>query len=82
MGGGLPARIWHDFMSAALEGQPAQPLPWPGGGSEPAVAALPLEAPLGTAPVGSPEQPEAAQASADPLGDLIESLFGQPTQRK
>ncbi len=82
VGGGLPARIWHDFMTAALEGEPAQPLPWPGGGSEPAIAALPLEAPLGTAAAGSGAQSEAAQASADPLGDLIESIFGQPTQRK
>ncbi len=26
-GGGLPARIWHDFMTAAHEGAPARPIP-------------------------------------------------------
>ena len=26
-GGGLPARIWHDFMAAAHEGAPVRPLP-------------------------------------------------------
>ncbi len=26
-GGGLPARLWHDFMVAALEDTPAKPLP-------------------------------------------------------
>ena len=26
-GGDIPARIWHDYMTAALDGQPAQPIP-------------------------------------------------------
>jgi penicillin-binding protein 1A len=29
VGGSVPARIWHDFMSAALVGTPAKPLPTP-----------------------------------------------------
>ena len=29
VGGSIPARIWHDFMIAALHGQPVQPLPGP-----------------------------------------------------
>jgi penicillin-binding protein 1A len=27
VGGSVPARIWHDFMISALQGQPALPLP-------------------------------------------------------
>ena len=27
VGGGVPARIWHDFMTAALAGAPVRPLP-------------------------------------------------------
>ena len=34
-GGGLPARIWHDFMAAAHEGAPARPLPGIGSGRTP-----------------------------------------------
>jgi penicillin-binding protein 1A len=29
VGGSIPARIWHDFMSAALAGTPVKPLPTP-----------------------------------------------------
>jgi penicillin-binding protein 1A len=29
VGGSIPARIWHDFMSTALAGTPAKPLPTP-----------------------------------------------------
>jgi penicillin-binding protein 1A len=28
-GGGLPARLWRAYMTAALEGEPARPLPYP-----------------------------------------------------
>src|SRR5690606_5279433 len=28
-GGGMPARLWHDFMKEALKGVPARPLPSP-----------------------------------------------------
>ena len=29
VGGGLPAQLWHNYMVAALEGEPARPLPQP-----------------------------------------------------
>jgi penicillin-binding protein 1A len=29
VGGSIPARIWHDFMSTAVAGLPAEPLPTP-----------------------------------------------------
>ena len=34
-GGGLPARIWHDFMAAAHEGAQARPIPGIGSGKSP-----------------------------------------------
>ncbi len=34
-GGGLPARIWHDFMAAAHEGAPARPIPGIGSARKP-----------------------------------------------
>ena len=34
-GGGLPARIWHDFMAAAHEGAPVRPIPGLGSGRTP-----------------------------------------------
>ena len=34
-GGGLPARIWHDFMAAAHEGARARPIPGIGSGRTP-----------------------------------------------
>ncbi len=34
-GGGLPARIWHDFMAAAHEGAPVRPIPGLGSGRAP-----------------------------------------------
>ncbi len=34
-GGGLPARLWREFMSAAHEGIPARPLPGLAPGSDP-----------------------------------------------
>jgi penicillin-binding protein 1A len=37
-GGGLPAQLWHNFMSAALDGAPARPLPQPHPSSQ--IAAL------------------------------------------
>jgi penicillin-binding protein 1A len=42
VGGSVPARIWHDFMVGALQGQPALPLP---GASAPPSPSLPAATP-------------------------------------
>ena len=50
VGGSVPARIWHDFMAGALQGQPTLPLPGanapaPPAPSTPQTVPLPLGAP-------------------------------------
>src|SRR5262249_39058509 len=54
-GGLLPARAWHDFMTVALKGVPARPLPT-GPADE--------ETPVSQAPVA--EAPASSQVSAAP----------------
>ena len=60
-GGGLPARIWHDFMAAAHEGARARPIPGIGSGRTPypfrprigGSASAPSDRPSGRAPAAS-----------------------------
>ncbi len=70
-GGGLPARLWREFMAAALAGTPARPLPGTlfaaqatedGGASMAEDAPAPLPATGGTA---APAQP--SNGASDPL---------------
>jgi penicillin-binding protein 1A len=84
VGGGLPARLWHDFMLAALEGEPAEPLPWPGNPVEPVIASATNPAPAANSSESMPVEPEAAEeAQSDPLTALIEAIVGgQPAERK
>jgi penicillin-binding protein 1A len=84
VGGGLPARLWHDFMLAALEGEPAEPLPWPGNPAEPVIASATNPAPAANSSESMPVEPEAAEeAQSDPLTALIEAIVGgQPAERK
>ena len=84
VGGGLPARLWHDFMLAALEGQPVEPLPWPGNASEPLVANV-SDPTLGTATTDGAPLPAdgAGETEDDPLTALIKAIVGgQPAERK
>jgi penicillin-binding protein 1A len=50
VGGSIPARIWHDFMSGALAGTPVKPLPAAPSGLLHARGVQPA---TGTAPFGS-----------------------------
>jgi penicillin-binding protein 1A len=68
-GGGLPARLWRDFMQAAHAGLPPRPLPLPAtalASSEPAYQPAPLPgggaAGLPAAPRGSASDPEGRPA--------------------
>ncbi len=54
-GGGLPARLWRDFMAAAHQGMPARPLPLP----EPALASV----------QGTTYQPAPIPGTAPPMVD-------------
>ena len=84
VGGGLPARLWHDFMLAALDGQPIEPLPWPGSASEPLVANV-SDPTLGTATTDGAPLPAdgTGETEDDPLTALIKAIVGgQPAERK
>ncbi len=67
-GGGLPTRIWHDFMVAAEAGKPAEPLPVPSG-ELPIAALYPAPAPVATpasAPVAAASNATAGLPATDP----------------
>jgi len=71
-GGGLPARIWRDFVAGASHGLPARPLP--------GLETLPerggsIMLSGGTTPAEDPE-PTPAESPADAFGRLLESLLG------
>lgn len=52
-GGGLPARIWRDFMSQALGAQAAPKAPAPTGTTDPGGPVEPLDVPdIGDIPIG------------------------------
>ncbi len=52
-GGGLPARIWRDFMGQALGGGPARPAPGPTESADPGGPVQPLDVPeLDDIPLG------------------------------
>jgi penicillin-binding protein 1A len=66
-GGRLPAKIWHDFMTAALEGVPPHALP----GTEQPPIPVAAGAPAGGVPFGQPPgmvrpEPTAAAPAAGP----------------
>jgi penicillin-binding protein 1A len=68
-GGTLPARTWHDFMTAATQGMPVKPLPGPGVPRAPPIATL--------AP--PPTQPQLAAGTATErkgLDGLLDRIFG------
>ena len=74
-GGGLPARLWHDFMAAALAGTPARPLPGTlfaaqategGGASMAEDAPAPLPAVGGTAAPAQPSNGAAGGLDTEP----------------
>jgi penicillin-binding protein 1A len=68
-GGALPARAWHDFMTAATQTMPVKPLPGPSGPLQPQIAVQ--ETPSGPAPSsGAPQQ-------RGPLDRLLDSIFGR-----
>ncbi len=72
-GGRLPAEIWRRIVTAALEGQPAKPLP---GGGAPA-ASDPTRKPKQRAPQVAqpkPEQKQEKKGSDDLIGSIIGSF--------
>jgi penicillin-binding protein 1A len=71
-GGGLPAQLWHNFMSAALDGAPARPLPQPDPTSQIAALIEQLE--------DQPPAPNGARA-ARPSESLQDWLGRIVTQR-
>jgi len=75
-GGTLPAKIFHNFMTAAEAGLPAKPLPGASGTVGP-VAAVDTTAP---APDGTaPPAPDAPDGDKKPgtIEDLINNIFGK-----
>jgi penicillin-binding protein 1A len=68
-GGTLPAKTWHNFMMAATEGMPVEPLP----GARPG-------APLVAGPAVMPEKPQLASRAAPERGGidgLLDRIFGR-----
>ncbi|MGB8275021.1 MAG: PBP1A family penicillin-binding protein [Alphaproteobacteria bacterium] len=59
-GGRLPAKLWHDFMTAALEGVPPRPLP--GNEQPPAMAEMPAGEPAFGQPGGAAGPAQASSA--------------------
>ncbi|MEQ8964775.1 MAG: PBP1A family penicillin-binding protein, partial [Azospirillaceae bacterium] len=80
-GGGLPARIWHDFVAGASEGLPARPLPGletlperdgPAGDGASVMLSAPDPAPAEPLPAADPTPDN----PVDAFGRLLESILG------
>ncbi len=71
-GGGLPARIWHDFMAAAHRGRPVSPLP--GFGTVPVAELQAVEA---GGPLDPGAQPEPEPTARGGFVGLIDRLLGR-----
>jgi penicillin-binding protein 1A len=60
VGGSVPARIWHDFMSTALAGTPVRPLPTPSFAQLASPTATPTPAPTAAATATATAVPAAS----------------------
>ena len=67
-GGGAPAGIWHDFMTAALPRLKTQAIP--GGTAAPPAAEAPLTDPIGDLLSGNPAPPRAEAPAERPAEDI------------
>ncbi|MCF6470542.1 penicillin-binding protein [Nonomuraea sp. MG754425] len=86
-GAGTPTKIWREFMTAAMDGRPAESFPGPAfaGESHDLVhkpAPKPTEDPLANDPTGDPTGDPACQADpaacGDPTGDPTGDPGGDP----
>ncbi|MGH6959477.1 MAG: transglycosylase domain-containing protein, partial [Dongiaceae bacterium] len=76
-GGGLPAQLWHAFMAAALDEQPARPLPMPAVPAQVAAIDTGLEPAASGASVRTP-----ADAQSESLEEWLSRIITNRGSRK
>ncbi|HET6222629.1 MAG TPA: penicillin-binding transpeptidase domain-containing protein, partial [Dongiaceae bacterium] len=74
-GGGLPALLWHGFMAAALDGEPARALPMP------SAAEIAAVIPGVDAPISEAEATQ-SDAHSESLEDWLSRVITQRGSRK
>jgi penicillin-binding protein 1A len=74
VGGGLPAQVWHNFMAAALEGEPVRPLPLPDRPAQIAAIIPSID--------GEMQEPEAGRTESDASSDSFQEWLGRIVTQK